>query len=59
MRKLTRDELVAEMMVRLQLRKLGGRLSGDIVRLVAEMIELSSEQVPNCYEQSGEITSTH
>lgn len=50
-RKLTRDELVSEIVHRLALRGIMGRCSTEIVELVAEMLELSGERVPDCYEQ--------
>lgn len=51
MRTLTRNELVAEVMYRLGIRGIFGRCSTEIVELVAEMIDLSRERVPECYEQ--------
>lgn len=52
MRTLTRRELTEEMRHRLALRGVQGRISTEIVRLVAEMIELAREPVPDCYEQA-------
>jgi hypothetical protein len=52
MRTLTREELVSETLHRLYLRKVPiGRVHSEIVELVAEMIELATEHVPECYTQ--------
>lgn len=52
MRKLTRTELVSEISYRLAIRGIYGKCSTQIVELVAEMIELARERVPDCYEQA-------
>lgn len=52
MRTLTADELTTEMLYRLAIRGVpAGKLHTEIVALVAEMIAIHDEKVPNCYEQ--------
>lgn len=54
MRNLTTDELRRETLHRLALRRRRQptRLDHDLVDLIADMIELSRERVPDCYEQA-------
>lgn len=63
MRTLTRDELVSEVLTRLEIRNGCGvhavRMSTpEIVALVAEMIELSRTPVPECYTQATDPAPT-
>lgn len=54
MRTLTRDELVAETLHRITLNRPAGpsKLDRDLVGLIADMIELARERVPDCYTQA-------
>lgn len=54
MRTLTRDEIVSETLHRLTLRRGRNttRLDRELVELVAEIVELSRERVPDCYTQA-------
>lgn len=54
-RKLKKDELVREMEYRLAIRGIKGRLPSELVHLVAEMIDLSQQEVPACYDQGRAI----
>lgn len=58
MRHLTTDELVSEMSHRctLRLKRHVHRTELDLIQLVAEMLELAREQVPECYVQTTEST---
>lgn len=52
MRLLTKAELRSEALTRLTLRGIHGAFSDQIVALIAEMIDLSRENVPDCYVQT-------
>lgn len=58
MRHLSRTELVSEMQTRLTIRKIVPTgLHLQIVELIAEMIELAREPVPECYRQATAVGS--
>jgi hypothetical protein len=60
MRTLTRDELVSETLTRIMLNR--GRAASNIdrqlVTLIADMITLAAERVPECYTQATETPPT-